>query len=158
MLTEAGLPLLSGGQRDQPPRLQTMSASIAWSYGSLDAAEQRAFRAFSVFAGGFGLAAAAAVLAVWRNRTAPQIDHRHPHACADTSVLDLVRSLTRKHLLMPDDDAPTHVGPRFRMLEPLRLFALEQLQSAGEEPLTRLRHAQYFTELASVLDPLTIGG
>jgi predicted ATPase len=43
------------------------------------------------------------------------------------------------------------------MLEPLRLFALAQLQAAGEEPLARLRHARYFTELAAVLDPLTIG-
>lgn len=157
MLTQAGLPLLSGGQRDQPPRLQTMAASIAWSYSSLEVTEQRAFRALSVFAGGFGLAAAAAVLAPGDSGNGASIDSRHPHACADVSVLALVRSLCRKHLLMPDDDAPAHVGPRFRMLEPLRLYALEQLRSAGEEPLTRLRHARYFTELASVLDPLTIG-
>lgn len=157
MLTQAGLPLLSGGPRDQPARLQTMEASIAWSYGALDIAEERAFRAFSVFAGGFGLAAAAAVLASDESNVVPPIDPHQPHACSDSEVLAVVRSLTRKHLLMPDDDAPAHVGPRFRMLEPLRLFALEQLQAAGEEPLARLRHARYFTELAAVLDPQTIG-
>lgn len=156
-LTQAGLPLLAGGPRDHPARLQTMDASIAWSYDALDAAEQRAFRALAVFAGGFGLAAAAAVLAPGEANTAPCIDPQHPHACADTSVLATVRSLTHKHLLMPDDEAPAHVGPRFRMLEPLRLFALAQLQATGEEPVARLRHARYFTELAAVLDPLTIG-
>jgi predicted ATPase/DNA-binding XRE family transcriptional regulator len=157
MLTQAGLPLLSGGARDHPARLQTMEASIAWSYGSLDATEQRAFRTLAVFSSGFGLAAAAAVLAQGESPVVPRIDHQHPHACADAAVLEMVRILTRKHLLMPDEDAPAHVGPRFRMLEPLRLFALEQLQAAGEEPLARLSHARYFTELAAVLDPLTIG-
>ena len=156
-LSEAGLPLLAGGPRDHPARLQTMEASIAWSYRSLDDAEQRAFRAIAVFAGGFGLAAAAAVLAPGESSSVPRIDHRHPHACADASILAIVRGLARKHLLMPDDDAPAHVGPRFRMLEPLRLFALAQLQVAGEESLTRSRHARYFTELAAVLDPLTFG-
>lgn len=157
MLTQAGLPLLSGGPLDQPARLQTMEASIAWSYGALDEVEQHAFRALSVFAGGFGLAAAAVMLAPGESSLLPQIDHRHPHACSDASVLTIVRSLARKHLLMPDDDAPAHVGPRFRMLEPLRLFALAQLQTTGDAPLAQSRHARYFAELAAVLDPLTIG-
>ncbi len=156
-LSQAGLPLLAGGPRDHPARLQTMAASIAWSYGALDGTEQRAFRALSVFAGGFGLAAAAAVLAPEEANAGLRIDHRDPHACTDHAVLATIRSLTRKHLLVPDHDAPAHVGPRFRMLEPLRLFALDQLQAAGEETGVRSRHARYFTELAAVLDPLTIG-
>ena len=157
MLTEAGLPLLAGGPRDNPARLQTMEASIAWSYGLLDSSEQRAFRAFSVFAGGFSLAAAAAVMARDETDSAPRIDPHSPHACANPNVLTVIRSLIRKNLLVLNHDAPPHAGPRFRMLEPLRLFALEQVRVVGEEPLTRTLHARYFTELAAALDPLTIG-
>ncbi|MCA9878097.1 MAG: hypothetical protein KC442_09950, partial [Thermomicrobiales bacterium] len=157
MLDQAGLPLLTGGPRDQPARLQTMEASIAWSYGELADAEQHAFRALAVFAGGFSLAAAAAVLASGEPDAAMRIDPRHLYACSDPAVLGVISSLTRKHLLAPDNDVPAPAAPRFRLLEPLRLFALSRLRAAGEEPPTRLRHARYFTELATVLDPLTIG-
>lgn len=156
MLDDAGLPLLTGGPRDQPDRLQTMEASIAWSYGGLGDAEQRGFRAFAVFAGGFSLAAAAAVLASGEGDVT-LIDPQRPYACSDPAALKIIDILVRKHLLAPDDEAPLAASPRFRMLEPIRLFALGRLRAAGEEPPTRLRHARYFTELAAILDPLTIG-
>ncbi|MFT4038591.1 MAG: helix-turn-helix domain-containing protein [Thermomicrobiales bacterium] len=157
MLDQAGLPLLAGGPRDHPARLQTMDASIAWSYGRLNAPEQRAFRTLSVFAGGCSLDAAAALLAPDDNGGSPGMTPLAPAAGIDPAALALLGSLTRIHLLMPDDEAPAHAGPRFRMLEPIRLFALGRLQAAGEEPRARLRHARYFTELAAILDPLTIG-
>src|SRR5262249_59127095 len=43
------------------PRHQTLTAAIGWSYDLLPAEERRAFRALSVFAGGFGLAPVAIV-------------------------------------------------------------------------------------------------
>jgi predicted RNase H-like HicB family nuclease len=56
------LDLLRGG-RDADARQQTLRATIAWSYDLLVGEEQRVFRAFSVFAGGFTLDAAEGVIA-----------------------------------------------------------------------------------------------
>ncbi|MFT4040651.1 MAG: AAA family ATPase, partial [Thermomicrobiales bacterium] len=52
------LPLLVGGPRDAPERLQTMAAAIAWSHALLTPLEQVVFRRLAVFSGGFTLAAA----------------------------------------------------------------------------------------------------
>jgi len=58
---EHRLPLLIGGGLDQPPRLQTMRSTIAWSYDLLTPDEQALFRRLAVFVGGFTLDAAEAV-------------------------------------------------------------------------------------------------
>ena len=126
MLTQAGLPLLAGGPRDHPARLQTMEASIAWSYGSLDATAQRAFRALSVFAGGFSLEAAEAVV-------------------GDDVLLQL-GSLRDKSLVVPR--ASSDGAPRFGLLETISEYALARLRERGEEDEVRALHARYFMEVA----------
>ena len=52
------LPLLTGGGRDRPLRLQTMRDAIAWSHDLLTPEEQALFRRLAVFAGGCTLEAA----------------------------------------------------------------------------------------------------
>ena len=61
LLDDAALPRFATGARDQPPRLRTLPAAIAWSYDLLAREEQALFRALSVFAAGFTLSAAIAV-------------------------------------------------------------------------------------------------
>src|SRR5207237_7680043 len=53
--------LLTGGGRTALPRHQTLQALIDWSYELLPTAEQMLLRRFSVFAGGWTLAAGEAV-------------------------------------------------------------------------------------------------
>jgi predicted ATPase/DNA-binding XRE family transcriptional regulator len=183
LLKDAGLPLLAAGGRDQPTRLQTMDAAIAWSYTLVAEEEQTLFRALSVFAGGFTLPAAAVVSGVTVESDVPldgqpdgpsQRDPSDLRASSPDPVLGLragqlealpgsaptliraVGSLARKHLLVQDSSVPD--GPaRFRMLEPIRLFALDRLRAAGEEPVVRGRHAAFYARLTESLDALTLG-
>ena len=121
------LPLLVGGPRDMPARQQTLAATIGWSYDLLDPAEQRLFRRISVFVGGFTLDAAEAV-------------------CGDAdlglAVLDGLESLLAKSLLGRHEEE--RATPRFRMLETIREYALEQAHAAAELGEFRRRHAAYF--------------
>jgi non-specific serine/threonine protein kinase len=130
------LPLLTGGARDAPTRLQTMRDAIAWSHDLLKPAEQRLFRRVAVFVGGFTLEAAEAVCV----------------AVADAAgdVLEGIGSLVDKSLLYPvarADGGPDTGSPRFAMLETIREFGLEQLKADGEETEAGQHHASYFLAL-----------
>jgi non-specific serine/threonine protein kinase len=135
---ESRLPLLTGGPRDSPGRLQTMREAIAWSYDLLQPTEQALFRRLSVFAGGFTQEAASAVSS---ETDAPLSD-----------VLDGLSSLVDNSLLhhaeQPDGE------PRFVMLETVREFGLEQLMASGEEAITRRRHAAWAVAFAERIDAL----
>jgi len=54
---------LTGGSRAGLPRQQTLRAMVEWSWELLNPAERVVLARLSVFAGGFGLAAAEAVAA-----------------------------------------------------------------------------------------------
>ena len=127
---ERRLPLLTGGGRDQPARQQTMRDAIAWSYGLLNADEQKLFRQLSIFVGGFTLEAAEAL--------APN---------AGVEVLDGITSLVDKSLLRAE--AELAGKPRYLMLETVREFGLDELAAGGEETATREAHAAHFLAMAA---------
>jgi predicted ATPase/transcriptional regulator with XRE-family HTH domain len=135
---ERRLPLLTGGARDLPARLQTMRAAIAWSYDLLTPSEQADFRRLAVFMGGFTLEAAEAVMAIG--------DEERAALDAPADPLDRIAALVERGLLwqseQPDGDA------RFGMLETIREFGLEQLTASGEEETARRAHAHWYLSLA----------
>lgn len=152
LLDTAALPLFAAGGRDQPPRFQTMDAAIAWSYNLLPADEQAIFRALSVFAAGFTLEAAVGIASSALDR---ESDAAAPSR--ERHIIRAIAELARKHLVVEDVADPGQGGPRFRMLEAIRLFALDRLRAMGEEGAVRYCHARYFADLMEKLDTLTLG-
>jgi non-specific serine/threonine protein kinase len=126
--------LLTGGARDQPPRLRSMRDTVAWSHDLLSPEQQTLFRRSAVFAGGFSLEAAEAVCG------GPELD-----------VLEGASSLVDQSLLLRME--PAGSAPRFRMLETVRAFALEQLAATAEDSMVRNAHAAYFLDLAERAGP-----
>jgi predicted ATPase/class 3 adenylate cyclase len=124
------LPLLTGGARDAPERHQTLRATIEWSYGLLEAPLQELFRRVSVFAGSFSLGAAESV------------------AGAD---LDEIAALVDWNLLKPIGDG------RFLMLETIREFARDVLESSEEIDDLRDRHLGFFLALVLEAEPNLTG-
>ena len=126
------LELLTGGARDMPQRQQTLRSAIDWSYDLLSAAEQKLFRRLSVFAGGCTLEAAEAVC----------------DAKADLgwNLLDGMESMVNKSLVQQIEQSNGEL--RFMMLETIREYALEKLESSGEGAFTKRAHAAYYLVLA----------
>lgn len=153
---ERRLPLLIGGTY-LPARQRTMRAAIAWSYDLLSADDQRLFRQLAVFVGGFTLEAAEAVCGP------PSTVEERPAAktpaggrfATTAAVLDGIASLVDHSLLRLE--AEPGEGPRYRMLETIREFAYEQLQTSGEDELGRRAHAGYFLDFAERTTPLLDG-
>lgn len=120
-----------GNRRTGQPHHQTLRATIQWSYHLLDQHEQALFRRLSVFAGGWTLRAAEEVCS--------------GQGIEPTSVVDLVTQLVDKSMVLLE----TRLGmARYRFLEPIRQFALEQLESSGEVAVWRARHADGVLALA----------
>ncbi|MCA9879144.1 MAG: hypothetical protein KC442_15240, partial [Thermomicrobiales bacterium] len=143
-LLQAGLqqrlPLLTGGPGDAPQRHRTLRDAIGWSYGLLDEESQRFFRWLAPFAGGLTPEAAATVTASLRHSPGTTVT-------STTSALDLLELLVEHSLLQvaTDDDA----GPRYRMLETIREFALEQLAAEGEEEAAYAAQATWVRHLVA---------
>jgi predicted ATPase/class 3 adenylate cyclase len=128
---ENRLHLLTGGARDLPARQQTLRGAIDWSYSLLSHAEQQLFARVSVFAGGFTLEAAEMVC--------------NADGDLEMDVLDGVESLVEKSLLRQEGEEE----PRIFILETIREYAAERLDSDGESvAVTRRNHAVYFSEFS----------
>jgi predicted ATPase/DNA-binding CsgD family transcriptional regulator len=138
---EQRLPLLSGGVRDLPLRQQTMRDTIAWSHDLLTPTEQVLFRRLSVFSGGFTLAAAAAVAA------SPLDDLV---VADELAALEGLTSLIEQSLVLRGDASSDE--PHYAMLETVREYASERLESSGEGIGVRRRHAMYFLGFAEAAD------
>jgi non-specific serine/threonine protein kinase len=124
------LGLLVAPGREIPPRHRTLRAAIGWSVVLLDPSERALFNRLAVFAGGCAADAAEAVAG-----------DVHPN------VLDGLASLVDKSLLHRQTHADGVL--RFRLLETVREFALEQLTASGELEEARRRHTAFFLRIAN---------
>jgi predicted ATPase len=113
------------GSRRGLERHQTLRHAVAWSYDHLDDAEKALLEWCSVFASGFELESACAVMG----------------SEDDFATLDLLDALVRKSLLVADRSSGR---TRFSMLETIRQFAEEQLVAGGEASEIRAAHSRYF--------------
>lgn len=109
----------------QGDRHHTLRAAALWSFRLLSDDEQHLFQALSIFRGGFDATAVGAVVQQDRSE-----------------VLAGLSSLADKSLIRREPE-----GARFRMLEPLRVFAAEELDRPSDREL-RAGHASFFANLA----------
>ena len=138
------LELLTTGSRAAPPRHQTLRATLEWSYELLSEQERELLERLSVFARGWALEAAEAVGA--------------GEPVEAGRVLDLLSVLVDKSLVVAEASPVDARALRYRMLEPVRQYALERLSESGEEEGVRRAHAKYFLALAEEAEPrLTTG-
>ena len=139
------LPLLTGGGRDQPSRLQTMSNAIAWSHDLLGEDEQTLFRRLARFVDGFSLEAAEYVGTQTAMGRDGESDEIHAPASNSQSVLDGLAALVDNSLIQMADDGES---PRYAMLETIREFAEEQLVASDELDAVANVHANWCLALA----------
>jgi predicted ATPase/DNA-binding SARP family transcriptional activator len=128
--------VLVGGTRSAPARHQALRATLDWSYDLLDHDERAVFKRLSVFAGGFGLAAAEQVAA------GGDID---PGA-----MLDLLVRLADKSLLQADLSGP---AARYHLLGIVREYAADRLAQSGDSDAVRRAHLSWYVNFVQQIVP-----
>ena len=123
---------LRGGKRTAVPRHQTLAAALDWSYGLLTEQEQKLLRRLSVFASGWTLEAAEAVVA--------------GDGVSAGDATEALAGLANKSLVVverPTDEQPEK--SRYRLLETVRSYAAERLAEDPEDDArTQERHSEYY--------------
>ena len=117
--------LTTGGLTDEAHH-RTLRAALDWSYDTLTDDERSVFEATGVFAGGFTLADADAVIG--------------------RDVIDEVSKLVSMSLL---DASRDEGSKRFIVLETVRQFALDKLAQHGRVTAIRDRHLKRFAEIVA---------
>jgi predicted ATPase len=130
--------LLIEGNRGAVPRHRTLRATLDWSHVLLAESERMLLRRLSVFAGGATLDAIRAVC--------------FPPDTPEWEVVNGLSALADQSLLRvdvacgsDDDDVP---AVRYTLLETVRQYAAERLESAGETERTVAAHRSAYRALA----------
>jgi predicted ATPase/DNA-binding CsgD family transcriptional regulator len=134
--------LLTGGSRLSLERHRTLRSTIDWSYQLISEPERVLFRRLSVFVGGWTLEAA--------EQTCTGVD------ISEAEVLNLLSLLVNKSLVLADHLSGGET--RYRMLETIRQYALEELYRSGESERLRKRHFDWVAWLAVEAEPNLYSG
>jgi predicted ATPase len=119
-----------------------MRATLDWSHDLLSEPEKALFRCLSVFAGGFTLEAAETV-----DTVAGEVNAE--------DILGLLERLVEQSLVEAAVAGPDE--PRYRMLEPVRQYALQRLEESGETDEVRRSYCALFLALAERAHPELMG-
>jgi predicted ATPase/DNA-binding winged helix-turn-helix (wHTH) protein len=120
------LDLLKFGRRTANPRHQTLIATLDWSHDHLSEIERVLLRRVAIFVGHFTLEAALAVA---------------EEAGIDESEISVaLGNLVNKSLVGAWSSSR---GPRYRLLDTTRAYALEKLATSGEQDSIAERHANF---------------
>jgi len=138
LLSRLDRALSTSWARDLPDRQRTMRATLDWSYELLPEPERALLGRLSVFVAVFTLEAAEWVGA--------------SEELGSEEILDGLERLVEQSLVAARPD-PEGGGVRYGMLEPVRQYAKEKLEEAGDPGDARRRHAAYFLELAESAEP-----
>jgi predicted ATPase/DNA-binding winged helix-turn-helix (wHTH) protein len=125
---EESMRMLAGGALNAPARQRTVQAALAWSYGLLSLRQQAVLRRLSVAVGGFDVAAAQSLAA--------------DATLDEWQVLDELAPLAEKSLVIAERTPGGAL--RYRLLQPVRQFAMNELVACGEFDATRERHLAFF--------------
>jgi predicted ATPase len=128
--------LLTAGRRTALPRHRTLRATLDWSYELLPESERCLLRRLAIFAAGFTLEAATAVMT--------DIDN------ATSAVVEGIANLVSKSLVTLDASASPG---RWRLLETIRAYAHEKLAESGQAEQVARRHAEFFRDLFAPVAP-----
>lgn len=113
-------------------RHKTIQAAIEWSYNLLSYDEKFLFRRLSVFSGEFDLSDVEEICA---NETIPR-----------NGILDLLSHLVERSMIQTVYQPGQRM--RYKLLETLQRYASHLLIEKGEVEEIRLKHLEYFTEMA----------
>lgn len=123
--------LLRSGDRTALRRHRTLREAVDWSYRLLSDDEKAVFRRLGVLVGSFTLEAALAI-----SEDGDRIDR--------WDALEHLSALVDKSMVVAEGDPL----PRYRMLETLRLFALERLIEHRETEAARAAHVEHYSGVA----------
>ncbi|HEY1391426.1 MAG TPA: LuxR C-terminal-related transcriptional regulator [Ktedonobacterales bacterium] len=129
--------LLTGGDRTMAPHQQALHTSLDWSYSLLSEPERVVLRRLGIVVGSFSLEAAEAVCA---GEYATQGERA---MIVRDTISEHVQQLVNKSLIQLD-----HESSRYRLLETIRLYAMERLDEAGETSDIRRQHFEDYLRLA----------
>ena len=127
---DTSLELLTGGPHDAPERHQTLRSTLEWSNELLSDDERQLFARLAVFVGRWTVDAVEAVCG------------------ADVGTL----------ASLVDESLVRRIGDNFAMLETIREFANERLETSGEAEALRRRHAEYVLGRAEAAWQATLSG
>jgi len=123
---------LGTGPVDLPERQRTLRATVEWSFGLLDEAEQQMLATLSIFVDGWTLEAAV-----------------HVSGLGDDRTLDLLDALAGHSLMLVGTNT---LGECFRMLASVQELAAERLAAGPDLADVQRRHAEYFGALVENAD------